>query len=130
MATSGDRRVSWLDLSRERLFSHTAVNLISHKEHKNCLHLSAHRPQVVLQEHITAICLSGIPRKKCNASLKQRVPKSSSLSCLLPSTMMPFWKYGISALHSPRVSGQTWPPPTTNAYCRLLHLWPRGMWLD
>src|SRR5258708_37401616 len=96
MATSGDRRVSWLDLSRERLFSHTAVNLISHKEHKNCLHLSAHRPQVVLLEHIMAICLSGIPRKRCNASLKLRAPKSSSPSYSLPSTMMLFWKYGTS----------------------------------
>src|SRR2546426_9306909 len=96
MMALGDRRVSWLDLSTERLFSHTSVNLIFRKGHKNCLPLSAHRPQVVLPEHITATCLSGIPRKKCNASLKQRVPKSSSLSCLLPSTMMPVWKYGIS----------------------------------
>src|SRR5437870_9174527 len=75
MMALGDRRVSWLDLSTERLFSHTSVNLIFRKGHKNCLPLSAHRPQVVLPEHITATCLSGIPRKKCNASLKQRVPK-------------------------------------------------------
>src|SRR5258708_16819797 len=96
MVTLGDRRVSWLDLSTERLFSHISVNLIFRKEHKNCLHLSVHRPQVVLLEHIMAICLSGIPRKRCNASLKLRAPKSSSLSYLLPTTMMLFWKYGTS----------------------------------
>src|SRR5713226_10612765 len=96
MATLDDRRVTWLDLSMERLFWHITVNSAFHKEHKNYSPLSAHPLQVVLLEHITAICPYGIPRKRCNASLKLRVPKSSSLSYWLRSTTRRFWKYGTS----------------------------------
>src|SRR5438552_17403035 len=79
IVTEDDRRVAWLDLSMERLCLHIAVNSIFHERHKNCSCISVVRHPAGLQEHVMAICPSGIPPKKCNASLKRRVPKSNLL---------------------------------------------------
>src|SRR2546427_62538 len=80
----------------EQLSLHISVNSVSLKRHKNCSYPFVHLLQVVPLEPITAICLFGIHRKRCNASLRRRAPKSNSPSYLLLSMMMLFWKYGIS----------------------------------
>src|SRR2546421_1229477 len=99
--TKGDWRVSWLDLSMERLSLHISVNSVFREEHKNSSCLSVHPLQVVPLEQAVAICPCGIPRKRCNASLKQKVLKWNLLFCLPPSTTTLCWKSGTSRPLSP-----------------------------
>src|SRR6266699_4022527 len=96
MVTVDDRSVAWRDLSMEQLCLHIAVNSNFRERRKNCSCISVVRHPTGLQEHAMAICLSGIPPKRCNASLKQRAPKSNLLFYLLLSMMMLSWKSGIN----------------------------------
>src|SRR6266567_5488819 len=74
----------------------TAAGKVSHERHKSYWPEFVLRHQAVLQERGEAICLSGIHRRRCNVSSRQRATKSSLRSSSKPNMTMQSLRCGIS----------------------------------
>src|SRR6266702_992494 len=97
-STTWERKKPWKNPSTALSYSHISTATISPSKHKNCSRLSVVHSPAGLQERVMAICLCGIPAKRCNASSRRKVPRSNLLFYFKPSMTTMCLRYGTNLL--------------------------------